>query len=48
MQRAVCLGLEPSTSATGEGLAAALQRGDATDLEPGDEVRTSVELEVTT
>jgi galactose mutarotase-like enzyme len=48
MQQAVCLGLEPSTSATGEGLAAALQRGDAAALEPGAEAHTSVELEVTT
>jgi galactose mutarotase-like enzyme len=48
MQQAVCLGLEPSTSATGEGLAAALQRGDAAALESGAEAHTCVELEVTT
>lgn len=43
---AVCLGLEPSTSSTGEGLAAALERGDTPVLEPGGEARTVVELEV--
>ena len=47
MQQAVCLGLEPSTSATGEGLAAGIERGDATTLQPGAETHTLVELEVT-
>jgi hypothetical protein len=45
-RRAVCLGLEPSTSSTGEGLAAALERGDTPVLEPGAEARTVVALEV--
>lgn len=45
-RQAVCLGLEPSNSATGEGLAAALERGDALVLEPGAEARTVVALEV--
>ena len=45
-RRAVCLGLEPATSSTGEGLAAALERGDTPVLEPGGEARTVVALEV--
>jgi galactose mutarotase-like enzyme len=45
-RRAVCLGLEPATSSTGEGLAAALERGDTLVLEPGGEKRTVVALEV--
>jgi len=45
---AVCLGLEPSTSATGEGLAAALARDDTPVLEPGAEARTVVQLDMTT
>jgi len=44
-RQAVCLGLEPSNSTTGEGLAAALERGDALVLEPGAEARTVVALE---
>jgi hypothetical protein len=47
-RQAICLGLEPSTSATGEGLAAALERDDAPVIEPGAETHTAVELEVTT
>lgn len=45
-RNAVCLGLEPSTSSTGEGLAAALERDDTPVLEPGGEARTVVVLEV--
>ncbi len=47
-RQAICLGLEPSNSPTGEGLAAALERADAPVLEPGAEEHTAFEFEVTT
>ena len=44
--RTVCLGLEPATASTGEGLAAAVERAEAPSLAPGEEATYRVELEV--
>ena len=41
-----CLGLEPATVSTSEGLAAGRERGEATTLEPGESAHFEVEIEV--
>ncbi len=45
-KRVICLGLEPATASTGEGLGAAVARGEARVLEPMEEIVYWVELEV--
>jgi galactose mutarotase-like enzyme len=44
--RTHCLGVEPASVPTGEGLAAALERGDAGALQPGERWTAAVELRV--
>lgn len=45
--RTVCLGLEPASTSTGEGLAAAITRGEGPGLAPGAEAGYWVELALT-
>jgi hypothetical protein len=42
----MCLGLEPATTSTADGLAAAIERDEASELEPGAEDHYWVELSV--
>jgi galactose mutarotase-like enzyme len=47
-RRTTCLGLEPATASSGEGLAVATARGEAVTLDPGAERGFWAELEVST
>ena len=44
--RTACLGIEPATCPSADGLARAIARGEATILAPGDTITTHLEIEI--